>query len=157
MNMSNSKHPPAVMGRKSKFNDQVVEKICTGISAGLPQQYAAALAGISHDTFHVWQRKYPKFRQAVETALSRGLAFRLKIIQDGASSKDENVRLRAATWWLEHVFPQHFARNRIEVTGPDGLSLSAGVQLYLPKKDETFVETGELLTITEGGRDENPK
>ena len=38
----------------------------------------------------------------------------------GMQSDDEHVRLKAAHWFLEHIFPEYFAKNRIEVTGKDG-------------------------------------
>jgi hypothetical protein len=36
---------------------------------------------------------------------------------------------------LEHTAPQHFARNRIELTGADGSPLAVGIGIYLPRKD----------------------
>ena len=122
-------------GRKSKFNKATVEKICGGLSIGLPQHFAASLGGVTATTFHAWRNRYASFRKAVEEAIAKGMAYRLGVIQNALASNDENVRLRAATWWLEHCMPEHFAKNRIEVTGADGSPLAAGISLYLPKKE----------------------
>ena len=98
------------IGRPSKRIPKVVKAICSGISDGLPLKYAAALGGISHETLCQWQRRYPDFSEAIQKAMANGIAARLKIIA-GAAQTD----YRAAQWWLEHVFPEHFARNRVEV------------------------------------------
>ena len=45
------------------------------------------------------------------------------------------IRLRAACWYLEHTAPEHFAKNRIELTGADGSPLTGAVAVYLPQKD----------------------
>ena len=65
---------------------------------------------------------------------------------------------RCAAWYLEHVHPESFARNRIELSGPDGAPLAAGVQLYLPKKDGAPVvecEPLQLPALSEGNGDDN--
>ncbi len=99
------------LGRPTKFNADVVQKICVSIGEGLPFQYAAALAGISHETFHAWQRRYPQFRLAVQEAVARGAEERLQTIRAAAKQGD----WRACAWWLEHVLPEHYAKTRIQL------------------------------------------
>ena len=77
----------------------------------MPFKYAAAIGGISQDTFCDWQNRFPEFSEAVERAMALGILARLKIIKAAAVKGD----VRAAQWYLEHVFPEHFARNRIEL------------------------------------------
>lgn len=72
---------------------------------------AAALAGISYETFCDWRRKFPEFSEAIEKAMAEGVAARLKIISTAAAKGNIN----AAKWWLEHVKPESFAKSRIEV------------------------------------------
>jgi hypothetical protein len=91
-----------------------VKVICAAIADGLPNKYAAMLGGISADTFCEWQNRFPEFSEAVGRATARGIHARLKIINAAARKGD----VRAAMWHLEHVFPEHFARNRIEMNGP---------------------------------------
>jgi hypothetical protein len=59
----------------------------------------------------------------------------LKVVEQALNSPDEAIRLRSACWFLEHTAPQHFARNRIELTGADGSPLAVGIGIYLPRKD----------------------
>ena len=128
--MENPENPPVRKGRPTKYSDEIAERICTTISHGMPLLHAASFAGISHETFYNWQRKHPKFSQKIEEAKARGIAARLKVISE-ASRND----YRAACWWLEHVYPEHFAKNRIELTGVDGAPLAGAVALYLPQKN----------------------
>jgi hypothetical protein len=81
------------------------------IGDGLPLKDAAALAGISYETFCEWRRKFPEFSEAIDRALARGVATRLKAIREAMDAGD----LSAAKWWLEHVRPEHFAKSRLEV------------------------------------------
>ena len=113
MSEPNSNLLPArrALGRPTKFNADTVAKICESIAEGLPFNYAAALAGISHETFHAWQRRYPKFREAIQEAVAKGAEERLKIIRTAAKGGD----WRACAWWLEHVLPEHYAKSRIQI------------------------------------------
>jgi hypothetical protein len=113
---------------------------------------ACSVAGISTETYKNWRSCEPLFNAQAERAVAEGVQARLKVVEKCAfESEDEAIRLRAACWMLEHVHPEHFAKNRIELTGADGAPLAAGIQLYLPKKDGApageVVETREL---TEG-------
>jgi hypothetical protein len=123
--------------------------ICDCLSRGMPFVHACAVANISNQTLLDWRREDEQFRQAMETAIAEGVNARLRVIEE-ASADD----WRAAAWLLEHCQPQHFARNRLEVTGADGAPLAAGVQLYLPQKETALVEIAEPVetaALTEGG------
>ncbi len=99
------------IGRPTKRTPATMQKISRGIADGLPLKYAAATGGISHETFCVWRRTFPDFDAAVEKALGDGIKKRVAIIKQAAEQGD----WRAAAWHLEHVFPELFARNRIEL------------------------------------------
>jgi hypothetical protein len=99
----------------------------------MPIHYAATLAGVAVSSVHYWQQRFPDFRQAIEEARARGINENLKVIQKAARTD-----WRAAAWYLEHVHPENFARNRVEISGPDGAALQTGgtaVLIYLPAKD----------------------
>jgi hypothetical protein len=104
---------------------------------------------VSPQTFRNWRNEDEAFRAAIEEAVALGMNSNLKRIADSAATD-----WRAAAWCLEHMHPEHFAKSRVEVTGADGAPLSAGIQLYLPKKDSvTTVEAGEVgqpLALSEG-------
>ena len=105
-------------GRPTKFGPRVVAAITGAIADGVPFKFAAALGGISHETFCQWQRRFPDFSEAIQEAVARGVKARLGVIKAAARNGD----VKAAQWWLEHVMPEHFARSRIEHqhSGPDG-------------------------------------
>jgi hypothetical protein len=98
------------IGAPTKFCAEIVEKICGHIADGMPIAYTAALCGLSHETVYSWQRKYPPFRAAVEGARAKGLAQRLSVIKTAAKTD-----WRAAAWYCEHVFPESFAKSRIQL------------------------------------------
>ena len=103
-------------GRPSKYTPEALETICKAISDGVPMKYAAALGNISHETLCQWQKKFPEFSEAIQNAVAKGIAARLGIVIEAARTDP-----RAAQWWLEHVFPEHFARNRVEVKHEGGI------------------------------------
>jgi hypothetical protein len=111
------------------------------------------LAGIAYSSLAEWRNSDEVFRAQLEEAIALSVEARLKTIRDAA-----DMDWRAASWWLEHVLPESFARNRIEVTGADGGPLTGGVTLYLPQKTNgpgAVVETTEAPALTEGSSDGN--
>lgn len=122
------------VGRPSKFTPETRKLILKLIRRGMPLTHAAHAVGMSFPTFQNHRHANPDFDSEIEEARARGIAARLRVIHDATHSADESVRLRAATWFLEHVAPEHFARNRVEVTGKDGEPLAAAIAVYLPQK-----------------------
>jgi hypothetical protein len=123
-------------GRKSKFTKPLVRRILKAVGRGMPIQQAANACGVSPSTLLTYRRRYPAFDQKVQEAIAKGIAARLDVVILSMKSAEESIRLRASTWWLEHVVPEHFGRNRIEVTGTDGSPLAA-IAIYLPQKDNS--------------------
>lgn len=98
------------VGRPSKYRQSVIGTICSAVSDGTPFTHAAAIAGISYQTFCEWRKQFPEFSEAVEAARAKGVQARLRLILAAAEGGD----VSSARWWLEHVFPEHFSRNRVE-------------------------------------------
>ena len=99
---------------------------------------AAHAAGVTAMSLRTYRLKYPKFDTQVQEAIARGVEKRLKKIEHASDAGD----WRAAAWLLEHCQPEHFARNRIEVTGGDGAPLAIGVGIYLPAKESLGANGG---------------
>jgi hypothetical protein len=99
------------IGRPTKYVPATVRKVLRAVERGLPLKLAAAHGGIAFETFCVWRTRYPDFAQAVEQALAKSVRHHLSVIENAASQGD----WKAASWLLEHRFPEHFARNRIEL------------------------------------------
>ena len=99
-------------GRPTKRTPKLELSLLKSIEDGLPLSHAAAVAGIAYETFCEWRRQFPEFDHSIQKAIARGVSTRLRIIRKAAESGD----IKAAQWWLEHVMPAHFARNRIEIS-----------------------------------------
>ncbi len=114
----------------TKFTPQTRRKILRLVEIGVPLSHIPAALGFSWSWFCHYRSQHPKFQAAIERARSRSIERHLRIIQTAAQNGD----VASSRWFLERSFPEHFARNRIELTGADGSPLALGVSLYLPQK-----------------------
>jgi hypothetical protein len=130
-------------GRPSKLTPDVQDTICQHIELGQFQHIAAALAGISDETFWRWMRQGEDVVEegtgrVLQVAPKRFRLFRAAVLQ--ARTKCEaamvvNVRLaaqngdwKAAAFWLERVFPERWGRRtRLEHVGEGGGPVKAEV------------------------------
>lgn len=126
-------------GRPSKFNWRLVRRVIRSAERGMPLCLCAAGAGISHQSLIMYRKQHPKFDAAVQKAIARGIQKRLEKIEKASDSGD----WRASAWLLEHCpgSVEHYAKNRVEVTGVGGAALTVGVAIYLPQKDGTLPAT----------------
>ena len=137
-------------GRPSKFSRALVQRVLSCLEKGMPLSTTAHVCGISFQSLCTYRAKHQKFADAISAALARGIQSRLDVVVKATESADESIKLRAATWLLEHCNPELFARNRIEVTGADGSPLAAAVAIYLPQKDnnsQPAIEVNSTKTI----------
>ncbi len=122
-------------GRPSKLTPVTMKRVLRAVARGTPLVHAAAAGNMTFQTLSTHRGKNAAFADAIAKAVAKGVEAKLKVVERATKSKDEAVRLRAACWYLEHVHPESFARNRIELTGADGSPLAVGVGIYLPRKD----------------------
>lgn len=132
-------------GRPTKLTPETRRRILRCIRRGLPLNLSASAAGVALSSLHKW-RGQQSFGDAVQKAIAQGADARLKKIED-ASVTD----WRAAAWLLEHCNPEHFAKSRLEISGPNGSPLAVGVGIYLPQKQ---TEPQPVQVITEKSSDE---
>ena len=118
-------------GRPSKWTPEVQRRLITLIAKGVPFVHACAAARISFQSFSTFRERHPDFRKALDEAVATAIERRLAIIEKAADAGD----VQSAKWLLEHLRPQHFARNRIEISGVDGAPLTGTIQIILPAKD----------------------
>jgi hypothetical protein len=107
-------------GRKTKFNQSLIRRVLRCLERGMPLGLTASAAGVQPGTLGVYRRQHPDFEQNVQQAIAKGIQARLDVVIKAMKSSDENVRLRAATWWLSHApaAAQHFSESRkIELSG----------------------------------------
>jgi len=144
--MINLKHVPAATprrspGRPTKFTPPVVKRILRCLQRGMPMTLTADAVGVSYQALSDYRKRNARFAAALARAIARGADARLRKIEAASAAGD----WRAAAWLLEHCQPEHFAKNRIEVSGPDGAPLAGVVAVYLPQKDG---HNGEPRAVT---------
>lgn len=114
-------------GRKSKINEEIIEKICILVRAGNYIETASAYAGIDKQTLYSWMRKgaaaksgiYKRFSDALLKACAEAELRDLQIIANAAAGG----QWQAAAWRLERRAPSRWGRRdfvRAEHSGADG-------------------------------------
>lgn len=136
-------------GRPVKFTAELQARCCELVALGLPLSKASSALGISFETLRQHRAANEEFRQGLERAVAGAIEKRLSIIQRAADLGD----VEAAKWMLVHLHPEHFSRNRIEITGADGAPLSVGIGVYLPAKDGS--PPIEVAAVTNGDEDDS--
>lgn len=122
---------PKRRGRPYKFGAATRKRLVAVIAKGVPLSHAAPLCGVSRSRFFEYRASHPKFEAAVQRAVARAIEKNLDLIITAAKSGD----VSSAKWFLERCHAEHFSRNRLELSGPDGQPLAAAVALYLPQKN----------------------
>jgi len=118
----------AKTGRPSKYKPELVERIYHYIEAGLNDEDAALLAGISLQTFYTWKKEKPEFSEGIKKAKARFKEAGIKNIRE-AAKKD----WKAWAWLLERKFPEEFAkRDNFNVSGDVGIL----IQIERPKPNK---------------------
>jgi hypothetical protein len=131
-------------GRPSKFDESCRRRLIEATAKGLPACHAARAAGITPPSFAKYRRENPEFEEQIQQAIAVAIEKRLDIIEK-AMSTDAS----AAKWWLEHIHPDSFARNRIEISGANGSSLPSCV-VFLPPKNADIIPATITDTKTNG-------
>ncbi|HLX73035.1 MAG TPA: hypothetical protein VKV04_25700 [Verrucomicrobiae bacterium] len=153
MNNENTSTPTPVKRNKggcpTKFTPERRKRLIQLIARGLPFSHACSAVKISFQSFTNYRRQHEDFREEIERAVAKAVDKRLRIIEQAADEGD----VSSAKWLLEHLHPQYFARNRIEVTGANGAPLTGAIAVYLPQKDG---ENGGARVITVDARKELP-
>lgn len=100
------------MGRPSKLDKKVTDKIVSYLRAGSYIETAAAASGITKQTLHSWLRRgadgeepYAAFCEEVETAQAEGEVRCLALIASAAQKQ-----WQAAAWLLERRYPEKYGR-----------------------------------------------
>jgi hypothetical protein len=112
------------MGRPTKLNDEVSDRIITSIKAGNFRNTAALWAGVGDRTMRDWmsrgERKpkspFGSFRRRVIEAEKAAEMRAVALIMKAAAGDAKH-----AEWWLERKYPQRWGRRqRHEITGKNG-------------------------------------
>jgi hypothetical protein len=112
------------MGRPTKLNAEVQEKIVSLVRAGNYPEVAAQAAGVAGRTYYEWMSKgedgrepYAQFMQAVKEAQAAAESHAVTIIRKAALDGS----WQAAAWFLERSKAERWRRKEnVELTGKDG-------------------------------------
>ena len=130
-------------GRPTKFTAPTLRRILRSAKRGLPLSLIAKGVGVTTQGLINFRKDNPRFELSLQRAIVRGVDARLRKIEQASEGAD----WRAAAWLLEHCQPEHFAKNRLEVTGADGGPLAGVVAIMLPPK--TDGNGSPVVTVSE--------
>lgn len=125
--------------KMDSLQKEIADKVAALLGQGIPVTHACALVELPTSTYYSWLDRFEAFKKQVDRARAYAVASKLQIINNAIQAGD----VETAKWFLTHCFPQDFARNRIEVTGPDGAPL-AGAVIVLPEKDPELIAVNPL-------------
>lgn len=118
----------------TKFDSNTCHKIIQALEAGNYQKTAAALAGVSENTFYRWMDrgknaksgKYREFCESVKRAEEKAKAYHLQQIRKAS----ENGSWQASAWYLERKHPSEWGRQqRIEMDAQIKADVKGTVQV----------------------------
>ena len=125
------------MGRPTKFDTEVADRICEAISLGNTWNLAARAGGVDPKTLREWKARgrageepYGPFLLRLKKAEAEATNEALRVIRDAAQAGT----WQAAAWLLERRHPRSFGRShvRADITAKvESLSPEAAQQKFL--------------------------
>ena len=97
------KGPSRTAGRPTKFNPQVVERLCAALADGMPIKGACVVAGIGVTTLAEWREKHSRLEDRMSEARELARQNALQTIK-AAGEKD----WRAKAEWLRLAFAEDY-------------------------------------------------
>jgi hypothetical protein len=128
------------VGRPTKFNEEVIARLCSALADGMPIKGACVVAGIGVSTLADWRERDSQIEDAMNEARERARQKALSAIK-AAGEKD----WRANAEWLRLTFPADY-RNapKIDVTANANANVS-GIILTVEKQREMQERRARLL------------
>jgi len=102
--------PGAIIGRPTKYSDEVRDVLVDAFRSGLSTRAACGLAGITAPTLSNWlaDPELVELRLGIEQARAKHEQKLLQVMQAAAEDGDT----KAATWILERCHPESYGRGR---------------------------------------------
>ena len=97
-----------------KYGKEITDEICKYLQGGSSNRDAAALVGITEETFYQWVKK-PEFSEAIKKAEGAAAVKWLRVIE--AAGKES---WQAMAWKLERRYPRDYGRQVQEHVGDAG-------------------------------------
>jgi hypothetical protein len=132
-------------GRPTLYTHELAMRLADHISAGLTDEEAAALEGISPDCITRWRKSNPEFCGTIKKAEAERLKARLARIERGEPG------WQGTAWALERIYPKRFSRPDIQLAQQINVGTSS---TSLP--GELIVDAKLLEQLTDGYRQLHP-
>lgn len=100
------------MARRSKYTPETIKSLTDSISVGMTDGDACIIAGISQETFYLWQRTKPEFLHQTTRARSEGWRTALAMLKRGALNGD----VRAIEAYLDRTHSPYRKTTDVNVT-----------------------------------------
>ena len=149
------KHPG---GRPTKRTPALLRILSDVIAAGLTDEHAAALAGISRSTLALWLKAEGEFSDAIKKARAARLFERLRLVESGCRN------WQAVAWILERAYGSQFARpkaaNRLKhhaANEPDSATNCEATHSQVQPSSWLIPSSSFLATSSTPISDETPK
>ncbi len=125
--MQTQKISKAKTGRPSKLTESRMEKLIEALRSGAYRIEACRAAGIHYNTLLAWEKKgesessgeYVEFLEALRMAEAEAVITNVEVINKAAQNGD----WRAAAWFLEHKYPDSWARLEKRTDHDSGLTI----------------------------------
>jgi hypothetical protein len=128
-------------GRPTKYEPKTIERLCTGLSDGLPIKSACIVAGISVSTLADWREKYPDLEERIAEARETARHKMLQQIKRAAKND-----WRAAAEWLRLTFPNDYRK-----PSSTSVEVNTAVQMAVvcneERRQELIKQRERLLTL----------
>jgi hypothetical protein len=115
-------------GRPTLYTDELASRLADHISAGLTDEEAAALEGISADCITRWRKANPEFCGTIKRAEAQRLKARLARIERGEPG------WQGTAWALERIYPKRFSRPDIQLAQQINVGTNSPGELIVDEK-----------------------
>jgi hypothetical protein len=134
-------------GRPSKLTESRMEKLLAALRAGAFRIDACHAAGIHYNTLLAWEKKgeskesgeYVEFLDALRSAEAEASITNVEVITTAAQKGD----WRAAAWFLEHKYPERWARLEKRQLAGLQANIRAEVEAEMKAKEWEKIKEGQ--------------
>jgi hypothetical protein len=114
------------MSRTTKLTPEIQERIGEALRIGATHKHAAAYGGISETTFYEWLNRNPAFAEFIRAREGDASLYLLGLVSRAAQTD-----WRAASWILEHRWPEDYAVSRIDIHHSGEVKLNVDARMDL--------------------------
>jgi hypothetical protein len=132
---------------KTKYTEEIHQRIVTAIKDGATQKAAARMVGVTPESLSIWKNRYPVFREDVERAHAEAQVFTEQNLYRMAAKGN----IKAIMFWLKNRHPAEWRElQQSEITLKQKHTFEDWMAEFAPAKTEPTAkaeaEKGKDLT-----------